>query len=769
MKRPIISVTIFFILGIILTEKLNINFFLVCAIGLVLLLFMKKRWQMIILFAFLSAMLLTDYQNNKISNINVAEISGNYIIESATDEEYGKSYIAKNASENIYKTKIRIFGNTEYRPGDVVEIKGKVSLPEENSNPGLFNYKNYLKSNKIYALLDADHYDTVKIGETNNIFLKFKHSILDAANQLLDNNFEKDHSNFLKTVFLGEDRIEETEKEQIRELGIAHLLAISGFHISLLYSFIQFLLIKANIPRNTSMIVIIVGLWFYAYLLSWIPSVFRAVFMITAILISSRYYLPWDRMNILFLSLLINLLRNPFAIYDIGLQFSYLAAYIIIAVIPRFRLQEEKGLVSLIKFSAIVYIFLLPVQLYYFNEIQLGFLLGNIIIVPVFVLAILSAAIYILFGFIPLVGAGLLYFTKWSLNLLDWTIEGASLFASSITIPSFSLMGILCFYFLCFLYFYHRRALLQYKRFLFLSLFIILFCDTFSYYLLKPVTVTMIDIGQGDSILIKTREDILLVDTGGSFWENDSSGEYILKPALLKKGIRSLDYVLLSHFDEDHAGNIEIIMREFKPKAVIGRKNGKEILKEKYNINVPYVELENSILDFNSFQIFNYSAKDVRDENNSSLVFKMKAHNSTILFAGDIEKEAEEKYLDYDIESDILKVPHHGSKTSSTENFLDRVNPKLGIVSVGRNNMYGFPHEEVLQRYNKKGIPLLRTDEQGEIEIIIHRFGLKADTYWPKEFDKNIIFSILLWTIVFYILVISERTRDELHRWSKTD
>lgn len=279
----------------------------------------------------------------------------------------------------------------------------------------------------------------------------------------------------------------------------------------------------------------------------------------------------------------------------------------------------------------------------------------------------------------------------------------------------------------------------------------------------------MIDIGQGDSILIKTREDILLVDTGGSFWENDSSGEYILKPALLKKGIRSLDYVLLSHFDEDHAGNIEIIMREFKPKAVIGRKNGKEILKEKYNINVPYVELENSILDFNSFQIFNYSAKDVRDENNSSLVFKMKAHNSTILFAGDIEKEAEEKYLDYDIESDILKVPHHGSKTSSTENFLDRVNPKLGIVSVGRNNMYGFPHEEVLQRYNKKGIPLLRTDEQGEIEIIIHRFGLKADTYWPKEFDKNIIFSILLWTIVFYILVISERTRDELHRWSKTD
>src|SRR5699024_3650510 len=171
-------------------------------------------------------------------------------------------------------------------------------------------------------------------------------------------------------------------------------------------------------------------------------------------------------------------------------------------------------------------------------------------------------------------------------NLLDWTIEGASLFASSITIPSFSLMGILCFYFLCFLYFYHRRALLQYKRFLFLSLFIILFCDTFSYYLLKPVIVTMIDMVLWDSILIKTREDILLVDTGGSFWENDSSGEYILKPALLKKGIRSLDYVLLSHFDEDHAGNIEIIMREFKPKAVIGRKNGKEILKEKYNINV---------------------------------------------------------------------------------------------------------------------------------------------------------------------------------------
>lgn len=770
MKRPIIPILLFFFLGIMISENLDISFLnkaFFVFFAFLYLLFTKKRAHGILLVVLLSSLILTDIQNTRINSLKETSVSDEYLVETVQEEKYGKSFYVKSVKERFFRYKLRVFGDAVFAPGDIIHVKGDLVLPQGNTNSGLFNYKNYLKSKKIYALIDTDPHNVKKIGVTKNIPLKIKYDILKKAEMIFEKNFEENDSNFLKTVFLGQDRIDDKEMGKIRALGIAHLLAISGFHISILYGFIQFILSKLNLSNKVNLAIIILLLWGYAFLLSWIPSVFRAVFMITAILIASRNYLPWDRKNLLFISLGINLFLNPFSIYDLGLQFSYMAAFIIITLVPRAGLKDNNDLASMIKFTLIIYALMLPLQLYYFNELQLGFVLGNIAVVPIFVIVVLAASLYMLLSFVPLLNMGLVHIVKWSLDGLQLVMDGASSFASSVAIPSSSITEIIFIYLLLFFIIYHRKYLLKYKNILLISLLVVVYYDSMISAIYRPIQIKVIDIGQGDSILIRDRKNTILIDTGGSFWEEDRSGEYILKPFILKQGISSIDYVLLSHFDEDHAGNIAMIVKEFHPKAIIGRAGGEGKLREKYNIDIPYIELKNSSLLFENFKFQHFFAGPFKDENNNSLVIQLIVHNFKMLFTGDIEEEAEKRYSKMEIESDIIKIPHHGSKTSSSEAFLDKVNPQISVLSVGRNNTYGFPHKEVLDRYENRAIPIMRTDENGEIDILIHRFGLYADTYMSKKTHERFILSVLIWSGVFYRLLLFERKKDELYRWCK--
>lgn len=766
LKRPIITILFFYILGILSNDTLKVPFVFLLPILLFSLFFTLKKWYIILPIIFLMGNLSSNFHNNKYQNIENTE-TDQYIVYNVKEKEYGKEYTVKNAGKNPLKYQLRVFGETNFLPGSMIQVEGKISKPLENSNPGVFQYRNYLKSKNIYGIIEAEDYNVTRKGNTNNIFLKMKFSIINQLNNIFDENFSEKQAAFLKTIFLGENNIDEKDKEEIRALGISHLLAISGFHISLIYAFLFLLFNKMNISNNFTIYSILFLLWTYAYIVSWIPSVFRAVFMISFILLSAKWIIPWDRKNILFLSLGINLLINPFGIYDIGLQFSYLATFVIIEVLSKSPERSDSSIKDLILFSLSIYCFLLPVQIFYFNEIQAAFLLGNIFIVPVFGIVIISALLFLLFGGIPIIGGGIKVFTTWCLSFFDLLVEGASNFSQTIITKPLDFFAVVFIYLILYLFLKHRRAFLQYKKYILYSMLLIIISDLSKDIIYRPVTMTMIDIGQGDSILIESRQETILIDTGGSFWENDTSGEYVLRPVLKNKNIGKIDYLILSHFDEDHAGNIKMILEEFKPKAIVGREGGQGVLEEKYGIKYPYIDFNRKIT-FSDILIEPYIAEGNFDENNESLVFKLTSHNIRTLFTGDIEEDAERKYAEFDIQSEILKVPHHGSKTSSTDAFLEKVKPSLGLLSVGRNNSYGFPHQEIMDRYDKKGIPILRTDTHGAIEIVIHRFGSQVSTFLPKVFNAEVLISAILWTILFYVMLKNERIKeDEIYRWSE--
>ena len=230
-----------------------------------------------------------------------------------------------------------------------------------------------------------------------------------------------------------------------------------------------------------------------------------------------------------------------------------------------------------------------------------------------------------------------------------------------------------------------------------------------------------------------------MIDTGGSYKPEDKSGAYLVE-YLNKIGLNNLDYVFLTHFDEDHSKNLIDINKSYNP-IVLSRTNGEKNLKSKYNQNNHYVSLQdNQLVKIGNVYIKVIDKPISDEENDKSIVYKVYVNDISLLITGDISGEYERNILNEDIKSDVLKISHHGSKNSSYLNFLKKVNPKLSIISVGLRNDYGHPHHQTLDNLNKLNIPIKRTDKDGNIEIVSSKIfnTIRANR------DKYSIFNFLV-------------------------
>ena len=249
----------------------------------------------------------------------------------------------------------------------------------------------------------------------------------------------------------------------------------------------------------------------------------------------------------------------------------------------------------------------------------------------------------------------------------------------------------------------------------------------------KDLKINFIDVGQGDSTFIETPyKKTILIDGGGSRSEDFDVGKSILLPYILRKGYTKIDYVVISHFDQDHVGGIFEILEELKVNQVIISKQPEEsdnytkfleIVRDR-NIQVKVVKKGDIIkIEDNCYLKILWPTEKVISEkalNNNAIVLKFEYKDFSCLFTGDIEKVAEQELIKQytnELHSDILKVAHHGSKTSSTEDFLKKVKPKIALIGVGADNAFGHPNEEVLQRIYKYTNKIYRTDICGEICI----------------------------------------------------
>ena len=431
-------------------------------------------------------------------------------------------------------------------------------------------------------------------------------------------------------------------------------------------------------------------------------------------------------------------------------------------------------------------IFIIPIIAYLFSTISLSFWISNILIAPIMeITTIYSFIIYFISLICPIFSEFLGIFLNYLLKIFLIIAEISSKIPySQIYIKTPKIITCLNYYVIIFYLLYIKNSrfiiynkikfyftlkqkenffihivepfFLIYRKFIILKkyklkilvIFVILIIANVSIFNLftKKLQIYFIDVGQGDCTLIKTLGGKnILIDGGGSEFGSFDVGKQILLPYLLDRGITKIDYLMISHFDSDHIGGLFYILENLKVENIIISKQGKisenfekfiKIIKNK-KTNLKIVKKGDLIKidDLSYFEIL-FPEDNLINENtlnNNSIVAKFISNNITMLFTGDIEKIAEERIGEiykenFKLESTILKVAHHGSKTSSLYEFLDLVNPKIAIIGVGENNNFGHPNKEVLQRLVKYTNKIYRTDLCGEIIIECEKNKIKIKT-----------------------------------------
>ena len=743
---------------------------------------------------------ITIYQNNKYNIIykDKENLEGKALVVSEKeDKEY--SYVYKIKVLNIENKKegkntylyLRINKKSDVllEYGDIISFKGEFQEPSKKRNYGGFDYKNYLKTLKIYGTIKLENGEVLEKNK-GNILISFSNKISNSVKEKIYDLLDKREANLLIGLLLGDDdNIDDDIEEAFKISSLSHILAVSGMQVTYIITAMYFIFNNLLGKRKTKIVIIII-LIFYTILTGFSPSIVRASIMGILIMEAGLFYRKNDIWNSIAISLLLMLIYNPFLITNVGLQLSYLGTIGIILLNKTFlrifnKIRFEKYILNrkiinivskiieilTVTISASVAVF--PIMLYNFNLFGTYFLITNllasIIIGPITIFG--TVIVIISFAFLK-IGKLLSIILEISLNTLVFVSNFSKLPFSKIyiTTPKISMI---IFYYVLIIFFnyiykiYNNRnlsltqirfrnliALYKYKikeiynnkksRKKFISILIlIVFCfNIYNFFIIKrELKIYFVDVGQGDSTFIVTpKNETILIDGGGSLGTDFDVGESTLLPYILDRGYKKIDLMFVSHFDQDHIGGLFKILEELKVEKVCISKQEEDsenyqkflnIVKEK-NIQVLVVKKGDKIVLDNNlyFDILWPNDKQIEENklNNNAIVMKLNYNNFSTLFTGDIEKPAEEKILEIYknskiLESDILKVAHHGSKTSTTDEFLNKVKPKIALIGVGKDNMFGHPSNTTIEKLEKMDIKIYRTDLNAEISICVNDKG----------------------------------------------
>lgn len=714
---------------------------------------------------------------NVCSNIKKGEYKDSFYIDVEKINVDEKEYNVKNIRLNIY---IKNLDKYDIMQGDYIKVVGKFDTVSYYKNFGTFNYKEYMKRKNIYGNIQCSNLTSIR--KRNNKITYIRFQIINYIKQKIKDNINTENNGLLTGILIGDKgEISDETIEEFKNSNLSHILAVSGTHISILITLFSLLLdkiIKSYKIKNTIIIILLI---FFLFIVGNTPSVLRAVIMSCLVIISKLVYRKSNNINNLFLSAFVILIINPYYLFDLGFQLSFLATLGIILFVKIFentisyivkqnktedknlKLKICKYIINIIIVSISANLLIIPIVLYNTNNISFNFVISNIIISPlIFILEMLG----IIFLFLPNISI-LNHF----IEIVLYLIANTAKYCSKIKIFSFlmstpNIIEILIYYFLIYLIYricidknlrrktklYIKRIIIfirknKYKVISILMVTIILILIISKIYILNSkLEVHFLDVSQGDSALIITKErKKILIDGGGS--ESYDIGSNVLRPYLLKKKIKILDYIIISHMDTDHCKGIFSIMEELKVKNVIIGKQFEDSNNYKRFINIAKnkkirvivveagqrINIEKKLY----FDVLWPDQKNVINENvlnNNSLVCKLTYNDFNILFTGDIEEIAEKeilkKYANTDIlSSEVLKVAHHGSKTSSTEEFIKAVNPSIALIGVGKNNKFKHPSNITLECLNNLKCNIYRTDKDGEIILKINQNAIEIDKY----------------------------------------
>lgn len=743
--------------------------------------------------------------NNKIySEINGDKLVEAIIISEPEDKEY--KYRFKIEVESIngeFKYKgIQLLLNlklkdAKYIPkyGDKILVKGKIEIPNTSRNYKGFNYRDYLKTKKLYGTMEIETIEKEEDTKLRTID-KIVNYVQNNMNKTFNNILSEEEASLCIGILIGyRDNISDEIEDDFKKSNLTHMLAVSGSHITYIINCFAVLLGKTN--RKISKISTILFLIFFIVLTGYTASVLRASFMGILVLLSSLLYRKSDTLNNLSISSLIILLINPYTILDIGFILSFAGTlgiilftdninnYIYIKIMKKILKNKEEKYIKILNNKFTKYIvnsfsvtlsanlLIIPIMAYSFSTFSFTFWVSNLLAAPIMeIVTILGFATYIISLFIFPLAKLLGVFLNFLLFIMIKIARISSLIpGSSIYIKTPYLYECFIYYILVLYIFYSKRLkklfnskynnqifnkekeMIKYKsrKIIALLLIVILVVNILisnNINIFKSnLKIYFIDVGQGDSTLIQTPyKKKILIDGGGNEFGTFDVGENILLPYLLDRRINHIDYIIISHFDSDHVKGLFEILKNIKVDNVIISKQGKissnfiefsNIVKTK-NIKVKIVKKGDFIkIDNSSYIEILFPEEEFISENilnNNSIVLRFISNKLSMLFTGDIEQIAEKRLCDIysntsKLKSDILKVSHHGSKTSSTEEFLRLVNPKVALIGVGKDNNFGHPNTVVLDRIRKYTNKIYRTDNNGEIEIEEYTNKINIDNH----------------------------------------
>lgn len=618
---------------------------------------------------------------------------------------------------------------SQIQVGNIIQFYGSIYSFSEPGNPGQFNEKMYYQQSGVDYKAFAQSL-TVK----NKNYNKLEQNLQEFRNRLslvIQNGLPEKEAGVLAAMVLGEKAgLSEEVKTLYQENGIAHILAISGLHISLIGAGLFFLLRRFVMPMKAAAICSVLFLFCYGVITGFPVATQRAILMMCVMLAARFVGRQYDLLSALSFSALIQLFQNPYVLFQTGFLLSYGTVLGIAVFVKKFELlySRKNWLWKTMAGSLGVQFVTMPIQLYFYYELPLYSVVANSVLLPFFTLLLLSGVLSCIIGLV----------VSWLSRFLFGTVHYILVYYEVICtlvmeLPYHMLiMGapklwqIVLYYGLLVLWIVLQKEEKKYVWLLGLAL-VVLFVPPKSK---SDLQITNLDVGQGDCTCIRYQSKTILIDGGSS--DVSEVGKYRISKYLKYHGIRTIDYVFLTHSDSDHTNGWEEI---FAHEDCMGFQISKVILPRISNSDEGYQKLEKLLISrgisygkmgqgdtisFGDMELecvhpsVNYEWKT---ENDYSLVLKLCYGDFVGLFTGDLEMSGEESMKEFWEDVDYLKVGHHGSKGSSSLEFLQVLQPEIAVISAGKENRYGHPAKETLERLEEVGSKIYSTVESGAVTV----------------------------------------------------
>lgn len=663
------------------------------------------------------------------------------VVEKNTND-YGEQFVldkvvlVEKNNRNIIKSKVIIQTNqsSEYEIQDQLKVKGKVLEDPVQMNPSDMDYLSYLRGEGIVVRLKST--DLKKIGYDRVIGSTSYKVILRQIQKV----FQNKDKGIVAGVLLGEDKwIDKDIDELYFTLGIGHILALSGFHLGIITIIMMWGCKRLGLSYYARQIVVLIGIWSYTLFTGGASSTIRASIMVTIVLIARCLWEEEDMPTSIALAAIVILIENPFQLYQVGFQLSFMAiGSICISGILIEELEEnykpnkkvKQGLNYILP-PLSIFLGISPILAYHFFEFPLLGTLLNFVILPVFSLIIPCMIICVAISLIHIELARalgmLVNHTLNSINIIGEQLLEYPFMTLCIGRPSIG--SIVLYYSLLIIAFMSITRKIQIKQGCIILVSVAIVPLVLSIGRENHLQITQLYVGQGDaSVVVTPRKQAVLID-GGPMGKGNTIEKF-----LKYSGINQLTSVFLSHPHDDHiSGVIELIQSGVMIESVIVPSGFiiEGLLKTLYEecnrsrIDIYEVDYGGSIaIDNVAFKwLWPNSEAEVGEVNEHSAVLLLEFGEFQMLYTGDIGKETELKLSDRLEDIEVLKIAHHGSKNSTDSRFLLQTKPEYAMISCGINNLYGHPHQETLETLGVYPIKTLRTDRNGAITIDVDGYN----------------------------------------------